>query len=270
MKTSIKFLILIIALSAVLIFSSCAKGNTKKATSSLASISTSETLSSFKEQIQNKTGKEQLKAIFDLLDTNTHQIYADEKDSNYTYAISAFENFLKTPESEKMTASDFKELSSNLNVFKVADGRVIMFVPDPSIYGLINAGVCAYYQTSVNSSIKVFPLYEYSTKHIEYVVEISKDFIVTAGIDKYVNPYFAFADGFSISDQKATFTPVLKDYKNSSWTITASNGWIRGNVGNRATNIRAATNSSLVVLGPSSKQLTLKYQADTKKYIPQD
>ena len=253
----------------MLAFSSCAKVNSNNLKSSPVSASDSETVSNYKQQIQSKTGKEQVKAAFDLINSRSHQFCADSSDSFYVYAIGVFKQFLKTPASKDMTEKDYQKLSPNLKVFDTADGRVIMYDPDPLVYGEINSGVCAYYQTGFDSELQVFSLYEFTTKHIGYVIERDSSSLIVAGEDKYVNPYFAFADGFSISGDKASLSPVLNEHADSLWKITASNGWIcRNSNGNIGTSVVSASESSLIIRSTDSEKLTLKYQKDIKKYTP--
>lgn len=264
---------LIVLLCMSLTFFSCTKKVSKNPIPSDSSISLSkpENVSEYMQQIKNKTGQEQIKAIFNLLDSGLHDLSADPSDSNYTYAINTFKQFLKTSISKKMTESELKKFSPNLSIFKVSNGRVIMYELNPSFYGEINSGVCAYYQTSINNIIQVLTLYEFSTKHIEYVYETNPNFLVVAGEDKYINPYFAYVDGFSIDEGKATLVPVLRDSTNSLWTITSNNGWIRRNSSNNiGTAIYSASDSKLIISSTDSHKLILNYDSDTKKYALQN
>ena len=215
------------------------------------------------EQVQGANGKEQAKAILNLLDSNSH----------YVYGMIMLGQFLETPLSKEMSVSDFQKLSTRLKIFKTTNGRVIEYEPDPLIHGELNSDVFAYYQTVIDNKIHVFPLYESTTKHIKYVLEMSRDFLVVAGEDQYINPYWAFVDGFSISKDTANLVPVLNEHTDSLWKITPSDGHIAGNTKNTlysGTSIISTSKSKLTVFSNVLGKLTLKYEPNSKKYTPQN
>ena len=232
--------------------------------------SSSMPFSEYLKQIKSQSAVNQLKYIFKIMDSHPQSRYLLNP-NEYSDAIKTIEELLKSDELNKYKSSDFNKLSPNLHLFQTKNMEVIEYEPDPAIYGEINDNNFAFVRRIKDGKINVIPLYGCVTKHIGYVYEESEDFLIVAGEDKYVNPYFAYIDGFSVSDKKAEYSPVVSDYTNALWKITSNNGWVRRNSEkNLGTSILSASSSTIIVQSIQSTdqyKINLNYDKDKRKYL---
>lgn len=187
--------------------------------------------------------------------------------SEYGDAIKTVEGLLKSDELNKFESSDYSKLSPNLHLFETKNMKVIEYEPDPAVYGEINANNFAFIRQIKEGKANIIPLYNRVTKHIGYVFEEAENILIVAGEDKYVNPYFAYVDGFSISDKKAEYFPVVSDFTNALWKISSNNGWVRRNSEkNFGTSILTASSSIITVQSTDQYKISFMYHKDRKKY----
>lgn len=226
-------------------------------------------LSAYIQKIKSQSGIDQIKTVFQCLDSRPDGLSTEENDPNYTYLIRTFENYLRTEASMKYDASDFKRFfSKNLALFQTPSKRVLQYVSDPFLYGEVNSGNFAILQQVENGKVNAATLYVSNTKHISHIFEESDNFLVVAGIDQMVNPYFAFIDGFSLSGGKAEYSPAVSDYTNSLWKITSDNGWVRGiSEKNMGSSILSASASTITVQSNNQYKINLIYDKDKKKFL---
>ena len=225
-------------------------------------------LSSYMQQIKSQSGTEQIRTVFQCLDARPDGLSPEKSDPNYMYLIKTVENYLQTEASAKYSAPDLKKyFSPNLALFQASGTRILQYVPDPFLYGEVNSGNFAILQQKANGKINTSILYDASTKHIGSVFEEPDGLLVAAGTDQMVNPYFAFIDGFSVSDGKAGYVPVVPDYTDAHWKITPDNGWVRGISGkNTGSSIWSASASSITVQSTDQNKISLVYDKSKRKY----
>lgn len=109
--------------------------------------------------------------------------------------------------------------------------------------------------------------YADNTKHISYVFEEPDNLLVVAGIDKMVNPYFAFIDVFSLSGENLALSPVIPEYSNELWKIDPSSGQIRGKTKEATgTVILSASNSNILIQSKDQRKIDFIYDKDKREY----
>lgn len=235
--------------------------------SSSVSYSSSIPLSEYLQQIKNQSAVNQLKGIFKIMDSSLqdgHLLNSNE----YSDAIKAIEELLKSDELNKFGSQDYNEISQNIHLFQTKNMKVIEYEPNPAIYGEINDYNFAFIRQKKDEKANVIPLYNCTTKHIGYVFEEPENFLIVAGEDKYVNPYFAYVDGFSVSKKMVEYSPVVSDYTNTLWKITSKNGWVRRNSEkNLGTSILSASSSTIIVQSNDQYKISFMYDKNKRKYF---
>ena len=243
--------------------SSAARDST---TSDLRNLSSSIPFSEYLQQIKNQSATNQLKCIFKVMDSSPQSEYLLSP-SEYGDAIKTVQGLLKSDELNQFESSDYSKLSPNLHLFETKNMKVIEYEPDPAAYGEINANNFAFIRQIKEGKANIISLYNCVTKHIGYVFEEAENILIVAGEDKYVNPYFAYVDGFSISDKKAEYFPVVSDFTNALWKISSNNGWVRRNSEkNFGTSILTASSSIITVQSTDQYKISFMYHKDRKKY----
>lgn len=228
--------------------------------------SSSMPFSEYLQQIKNQSAVNQLKCIFNRMDSSPQSELLST--SEYNDAVKAIEGLLKLDELNKFESSDFSKLSPNLHLFQTKNVKVIEYEPDPAVYGEINNNNFAFIRQIKEGKANIIPLYQGVTKHIGYVYEEPENLLIIVGEDRYINPYFAYIDGFSLSDKKAEYLPVVSDNTTILWKITSDNGWIRRNSEEfLGTSILSASASTIIVQSTDGYNIRFIYNKNRKKYI---
>lgn len=267
MKRNKSIPIILITVCIIIIFAACGKNPVASSSMVSQKPARSTTLSEYLQDIKRQSGISQVQTVLKALDSGADGLNADGNNTYYNYFIKLLGDYLQTEASAKYTSSDLSRLSPNLRLFKTANKRIIAYEPSPSVYGECNAGNFAFIQQVENGKITIMPLYTCVTKHIGYVYEQAENFIIIAGEDKYANPYFAYIDGFTLSDKKAERSPVLCEHTDKVWRITSADGWIRRNAnGNIGTSIVSAADSMIQIQSTDQRKINFIYNKQERKY----
>jgi len=184
------------------------------------------------------------------------------------HAMDLFETYIETAESLILTESDYNEITNNIKLFEIDNGRVYIYKVPALLFGNSGRTSFVYLQTKHDNEIMIFKLYYNERKDVTDVLQPSddKNLIILVGNDRNQQGWRTFIDGFYYHDRALDKTNILEEYQNNIWCVDVETNTVYIKENYMASTYIKGISGKMIEIESGNDVIKLIYNNDSRMY----